>query len=156
MYVTTPALWPALAVFLILAVPLLITDARHQRLPLPVNLGLLGGGLAVLAIASFPLDLGAGRFYGALLAAGAATMVMLVLFVVAAGQLGFGDVILTAGLALYAGYNTPVLPFAAIVVGCLLTLVHGRIAHRGKPGGPVPFGPGLIVGTLLALLVPAL
>ena len=50
MYLLTPQLWPALALFLLLALPMVVTDARESRLPLPLNLGLLGAGAVALPI----------------------------------------------------------------------------------------------------------
>ncbi|MGO2046954.1 MAG: hypothetical protein ACTH2X_06875, partial [Brachybacterium tyrofermentans] len=58
MYSITPALWPALVAFLALAGPLLVSDARSFRLPLPLNLGLLGAAIVLLPIASLWLGVG--------------------------------------------------------------------------------------------------
>lgn len=152
MYATTPALWPALAVFLAFAAPLAVTDAREHRLPLGLNLGLLSSGAALLAIAS--IWTGVDRLAWAALSLALAVGLALVLFVAARGGLGFGDVILIAGLSLFSGFISPLAMILGIWLGTLMTA--GWMLHRRRHGahGPTPFGPGLILGTLAVLLAP--
>lgn len=153
MYLTTPALWPALVAFVVLAGPLLVTDAREHRLPLPLNLGLAGAGAVSLTLAA----LWTGqpeRLLTAALSAGVAILLLLVLFVLARGQLGFGDVILVAGLALYSGYLSPLAMLAGLWIGCLGTLAWALIRRSRGHSGPLAFGPGLILGTLAVLVIP--
>lgn len=152
MYLTTPALWPALIAFLALAIPLVITDAREFRLPLPLNLGLLGSAVVLLPIAA--IWLGGGHLLTAAITAGAVTILMALLFTLARGGLGFGDVILVAGLGAYGGFASPAATIAGMWIGCLGTLIWALLRRRNGTTGPTPFGPGLILGTTLALLVP--
>lgn len=154
MYLSTPALWPALLAFLALAIPLLVTDLRESRLPLGLNAALLASGLLLLPPATLAVEdshLRSGVTTSAVLVA-----LMLVLFVLARGGLGFGDVILVAGLGLYAGFVSLLAALAGLWVGCVITLVHSRIRRRRSGPGPVPFGPGLILGTALAMLIPGI
>ncbi|UQN31782.1 prepilin peptidase [Brachybacterium kimchii] len=152
MYLMTPALWPALLAFLALSAPMVITDARHQRLPLPLNVGLLVSGLVLLPISSRWLE--PGHLVSAAVSSATLTALFLVLFVIARGGLGFGDVILIAGLALFGGLVSVFAMFCGIMAGCLGTLVWSRLRkHFGKTG-LVPFGPGLVLGTALIMLIP--
>lgn len=152
MYLLTPSLWPALLAFLALAVPLAITDAREFRLPLPLNLGLLGSALVLLPIAS--IWTGDGSLLTAAITGGVVTVLLLALFLLARGGLGFGDVILGAGLGLYGGFVSPLALLAGLWIGCLGTLLWALARKRRGMRGSVPFGPGLILGTALVLVVP--
>lgn len=152
MYLLTPALWPVLAVFLALALPMAITDARQSRLPLPLNLGLLGAGAVLLSIAA--TWVGFGHLLQAVTSFGIATVLMLVLFVISRGNLGFGDVILVAALSLYSGFISPLAMLAGFWIGCLVTLGWILVRRRRGVQGPIPFGPGLIAATLLILVLP--
>lgn len=152
MYLATPALWPALIAFLALALPMLVTDARESRLPLPLNVGLLGAGAILLPVAS--IWVGTDRLIVAALSLVAAAAIMFVLFIIARGGLGFGDVILVAGLSFYAGFASPLAVLIAIWLGCTVTLAWALLRRRRGIAELTPFGPGLIVSTLLTLLIP--
>ncbi|MBP2380682.1 hypothetical protein [Brachybacterium sacelli] len=152
MFLFTPALWPALLAFLALATPLAIKDAREFRLPLPLNLGLLGSALVLLPIAS--IWTGAGPLLTAAITGGVVTVLLLGLFILARGGLGFGDVILGTGLGLYGGFVSPLALLAGLWIGCLGTLIWAVLRKRRGVRGSVPFGPGLILGTALVLVVP--
>lgn len=154
MYATTPALWPALLAFIALAVPLVITDARESRLPLTLNLALLGSAAVLLPVAS--IWTGVDHLIWSVVSFAIATLLMLVLFVIARGGLGFGDVILVGGLSLYTGFVSPLLMLTAIWVGAIATLGWMLVRRRRGIRGPVPFGPGLILASLAALVVPVL
>ena len=153
MYLLTPQLWPALTLFLVLALPMVVTDARESRLPLPLNLGLLGAGAVALPITA--IWVGFDHLIWAAVSFGIATVLMLVLFVISRGSLGFGDVILVAALALYSGFISPLMMLAGLWLGCIGTLAWSLVRIRRGIRGHIPFGPGLILGTLLILVVPA-
>lgn len=152
MYSVTPALWPALVAFVALAGPLLITDARSFRLPLPLNLGLLAAAIVLLPIAS--IWLGVSHLVMAMITALILTLLLLVVFVIARGGLGFGDVILIAGLGLYGGYVSPLLFLIGLWLGTLGTLIWALVRRRHGNPGHTPFGPGLILGTAAVMLIP--
>ncbi|MGP5307021.1 prepilin peptidase [Brachybacterium alimentarium] len=152
MYLSTPQLWPALALFLLLALPMVVTDARESRLPLPLNLGLLGAGAVALSITA--AWVGFEHLIWAAVSCGIATALMLILFVVSRGGLGFGDVILVAALALYSGFISPLMMFAGTWLGSVATLGWILVRRRRGFHGHAPFGPGLILATLLVLVAP--
>lgn len=153
MYVATPQLWPVLAIFLAISIPLAITDAKEFRLPIWLNLSLSFFGLLGPAIAS----VASGNPYS-ITATIPATLIgasFLVIFLFAGENLGFGDVILIFGLSLYTGYISYLHALAALLIGCLLTLTWITLRKiKGDPNKHIPFGPGLIVGTLVTLVLP--
>lgn len=152
MYLLTPQLWPALAIFILLALPMVITDASESRLPLPLNLGLLCAGAGVLPITA--VWVGFDRLIWAAVSCGIATVLMLVLFVISRDGLGFGDVILIAALALYSGFVSPLMMLVGFWLGSIATLGWILVRRRRGVHGHVPFGPGLILATLLVLVAP--
>jgi len=65
---------------------------------------------------------------------------------------GFGDVKLAPSLGLLLGWpKTPVAVFLAFVLGALAALIL-LVLGRKKLGQTIPFGPFLVLGTLIALL----
>ncbi|MCZ7458303.1 prepilin peptidase [Streptomyces sp. WMMC940] len=152
---------PELAVWLLLApvaVLLALVDRNVHRLPDQLTLPLaaaaavLLGGAALLpgAGGSWPVALLGGLVLGA---------AYLVLFLVNPNGMGFGDVKLALSLGVALGwYGWGVLfvgAFAGFLLGALygLCLVVLRGAGRGTA---IPFGPFMISGTLIALLLGAL
>lgn len=152
MYLATAALWPALIAFLAFAAPMAITDAREFRLPLWLNLGLVGSAALLLPIAS--IWVGGAHLIMAAVTAVIVTVLMGLLFMLARGGLGFGDVILVAGLGAYGGFASPAMALGGMWIGCLGTLIWAITRRLRGITGPTPFGPGLIIGTALAMLIP--
>ena len=146
-----PALIPLMLVG-VLGVLLGAVDIAAERLPdvlvLPgVALAVLGFGV----IAAFTAD---WTSWGRALAAGLAYMVgYFVLALLPGGQLGLGDVKLAALLGLCLGW----FGWPLLVAGVLLPwLVNAPVAmyllvRRG--GGSMPFGPAMLVGAGLTLVV---
>lgn len=153
MYATTPVLWPLLAVFIALGVPLLIHDARSKRLPLPLNLGLLGSAVVGLPLTALWLD--PRHLVSALTAAAIITAIALITFIIARGGFGFGDVILVAGLGLYGGYVSILAALTGLWIGSILTLAWMLWRRHRGIHGTTPYGPGLIIGTALAMVIPS-
>ncbi|BDH08484.1 prepilin peptidase [Streptomyces seoulensis] len=151
---------PELAAWLALtpvAVLLAAVDVRVHRLPDPLTLPLTPAVLALLALAAWlPDHTGTWRtaLYGAL-ALGAG---YLALHLLNPSGMGFGDVKLAPALGAALGwYGWPTLmlgTFAAFATGALygLALVVARRADRKSA---IPFGPFLLTGTLLGVLVGA-
>ncbi|MFH9426710.1 prepilin peptidase [Streptomyces sp. NPDC017615] len=151
---------PELAAWLALApvATLLATvDLRVHRLPDPLTLPLTPAVLALLALATWlPDHTGTYRtaLYGAL-ALGAA---YLALHLINPSGMGFGDVKLAPALGAALGwYGWPTLmlgTFASFATGALygVTLLLARRATRKSA---IPFGPFLLTGTLLGVLVGA-
>ncbi len=149
------ALWPAFVLLALVAVPLAVIDARHQRLPDRLLLPAVPASIALLTLAAAP---GAqwSRF-GVALACGTAVFVLFALVWFALPRsLGFGDVKLLGWLTLNTGWfgvDVAVLGLlAGFVVGAVVAL--GRmLAGRAGLRTRFAFGPMLIAGALITLLV---
>ncbi|MFF6997997.1 prepilin peptidase [Streptomyces sp. NPDC008313] len=151
---------PELAVWLLLApvgVLLAVVDFRVQRLPDPLTLPLAGAALVLLGGAALaPEHAGSWRtaLFGALALGGA----YYVLFLLNPNGMGFGDVKLAPGLGAilgWYGWSTLFLgTFAGFLFGGLYGLalvVAGRAGRRTS----IPFGPFLIAGAYVGLLIGA-
>jgi leader peptidase (prepilin peptidase)/N-methyltransferase len=141
---------PLLVVAVMLAALLAEIDIRCLRLP-----NRLVAALAfVLVLASVPAaDLPSlGR---ALLAAATVGLGHLAVAVLPGGGLGLGDVKLATVLAFVLG----LIGWPAVLLGVLVPyLINGPIAvflllsHRAAGNTPLPFGPALLAGALIAFL----
>ncbi|WP_405768964.1 prepilin peptidase [Streptomyces sp. NBC_01538] len=151
---------PELGVWLLLApvgVLLAVVDFRVQRLPDLLTLPLATAALVLLGVAAL-LPEHAGDWptslLGALLLGGA----YFVLFLISPNGMGFGDVKLALGLGAvlgWYGWGSVVLgTFAGFLFGGLygLALVVARRAGRKTS---IPFGPFLIAGAFVGLLIGA-
>lgn len=131
---------------------LFVYDAKWYLLPFSINVGLIGAG-ALYAILSFVIS-GAGwvDHLGTLVVAIAIMSGLYFVFSLL-GYVGLGDSILGLGLALFLGkweYAFLAL-FIANLLGCLILI---PIAMKGKlrRNLHIPFGPFLILGTLITFL----
>jgi leader peptidase (prepilin peptidase)/N-methyltransferase len=142
---------PRLPVYLLAAVPgllLALIDLRCLRLP-----DRLVGALALTA--GIPLTVLAPERLGpALLAAVAVLTAYVLVAVLPGGGLGLGDVKLAAVLGLILGFAG----WPAVLAGVVTPhLINGPIAlfllvtRRAGAKRPLPFGPALLAGALLAL-----
>jgi leader peptidase (prepilin peptidase) / N-methyltransferase len=149
---------PSLPAFLWLAaiaVPLALVDLKVLRLPDPLVGAALAGGLVLLAVAG-----AVERTATPLLRAGAAAVVCaagyLLVSLLPRSGLGLGDVKLGAVLGLYLGW----LGWFAVAAGVALApvvnlpfvlglLVAGRAGRRTE----LPYGPAMLAGAMLALVV---
>lgn len=147
--------WVALA---LVAAPIIRTDLARHRIPDPLNIvaGVSGALLLLL-----PGDVGA---YGrAWLAAAAVTAALLGLALIGPSGLGMGDVKLGPALGLYLGF----LGWEPVLIGLAAGFVLGAVAGiavlardvlarrpvRGALRRALPFGPFLLVGTLVGLAI---
>jgi leader peptidase (prepilin peptidase)/N-methyltransferase len=151
---------PVLPAYLYLAavgLALALIDADVRRLPdvltlpsYPVAVVLLG--LAALAGSE------SGSFVRALVGGAVAFGLYFALCFAYPSGMGFGDVKLSGVLGLYLGW----LGWGVLVVGLFLGFLLGAVvgigvivAGRGGRKTAVPFGPFMLAGTLLAILVGA-
>ena len=142
--------WWATAAYLLLLVPLVIltaTDLEQRRLPHIVLDPLILGAAAFV-----PFNPGVEPLM-ALIGAGAAVGFLGVLALVVRGGLAVGDLYLVAPIGLMLGWpGVFTALFAAAFVAAatsLLLLATRRVGMRSY----IPFGPFLIGGAVLALLV---
>jgi leader peptidase (prepilin peptidase)/N-methyltransferase len=150
------ALAPAWIALAWIAAPIVRTDLARHRIPDVLNLAAITAGGLLLLI---PWD--AGAYGRAWLAALAVTAGLLALALITPSGLGMGDVKLAPALGLYLGY----LGWGAVLIGVVAGFVLGALAALGllardalarKPVSgalrrSLPFGPFLLLGTLVGL-----
>jgi leader peptidase (prepilin peptidase)/N-methyltransferase len=151
---------PEIGVWLLLApvgVLLAVVDLRVQRLPDVLTLPLAGAALALLGVVSFVPE-HTGDWLTALLGALALGGGYFVLFLINPAGMGFGDVKLALGIGAVLGwYGWPTVmlgTFAGFLLGALYggALIVARKAGRKTS---IPFGPFLIMGAYVGLLIGA-
>jgi leader peptidase (prepilin peptidase)/N-methyltransferase len=151
---------PELAVWLLLAplgVLLAVVDFRVQRLPDVLTLPLAGAALVLLGVvAAVPEH--AGEWLTALFGALALGGGYFVLFLVNPNGMGFGDVKLALGLGAMLGWYGWSVVFLGTFAGFLFGGLYGMglvVVRRAGRKTSIPFGPFLIAGAYVGLLIGA-
>nr|WP_246401501.1 A24 family peptidase [Jiangella mangrovi] len=146
---------PAYLAVGLLGVAMAHVDLRTQLLPDWLTLTAFGAAGAWLTVAAALTD-SWGAYGRAWAAAGACLAFYLLLALLRPADLGLGDVKLSVSLGLllgWAGWQAVVLGvFLAFLVGAVVgiaLLVVGRAGRRTS----LPFGPPMLVGALLSLLL---
>ncbi|MGW5865825.1 prepilin peptidase [Streptomyces sp. NPDC055239] len=151
---------PELAVWLLLApfgVLLAVVDFGVHRLPDVLTLPLAVAALVLLGGAALLPEHGGSwvhALYGGLGLGGA----YFVLFLISPNGMGFGDVKLALGLGAVLGWYGWGAVLLGTFAGFLLAALYGGflvVARRAGRKTAIPFGPFLIGGALLGLLVGA-
>ncbi|MGW6543230.1 prepilin peptidase, partial [Streptomyces massasporeus] len=149
---------PELGVWLLLApvgVLLTVVDFRVRRLPDPLTLPFAGAALALLGLTALVPE-HAGVWTTALLGSLALGGGYFVLFLVNPAGMGFGDVKLALGAGAVLGwYGWPTVMLGTFA-GFLLGALYGAalvVTRRATRKTAIPFGPFLITGAYLGLLV---
>ena len=152
---------PDLAAFAVLGLAgtlLAFIDAELLRLPDPLTLPLLPALAVLLGAAALLAPEGGapGTFRGALYGMGALLLVYGLLWFAAPSQIGLGDVKLAPSLGLVLGW----LGLEAFVTGIVAIHVLGGlwgaallVTRRAGRGSSFPFGPFMLAGTLIAVLL---
>ncbi|MFJ7291612.1 prepilin peptidase [Streptomyces collinus] len=151
---------PELGVWLLLApagVLLTVVDFRVRRLPDPLTLPFAGAALVLLGLTALVPE-HAGQWTTAVLGSLALGGGYFVLFLINPAGMGFGDVKLALGTGAALGwYGWPTVMLGTFA-GFLLGALYGAalvITRRADRKTAIPFGPFLITGALLGLLVGA-
>jgi leader peptidase (prepilin peptidase)/N-methyltransferase len=146
---------PAYLYLAAVGVALAFIDLDHKRLPDVLTLPSIVVALALLALPAL-LDGAWDSWLRALLGGAALFAFYFLLLVVYPAGMGFGDVKLAASLGIYLAW----LSWGILVLGGFLgfllgALVGGALMLVGKAGRKtkVPFGPFMIVGAWVAILV---
>ncbi|MEU8953835.1 A24 family peptidase [Streptomyces sp. NPDC048518] len=149
---------PELGAWLLLApfgVLLAVVDFTVHRLPDVLTLPLAGAALALLGAVTLVPEQGgswSGALYGALALAGA----YFVLFLINPNGMGFGDVKLALALGAVLGWYGWGVLLLGTFAGFLLAALYGAglvIARRAGRKTAIPFGPFLIAGAFVGLLL---
>lgn len=174
---TPLAFWLVLAActyFAVMAVRLTVIDVRHHLLPNRIVFPSYAvAGILLLAAAFVHVAAGPGAFQAIpegsagflgvpalrILAGGAVLWAFyFVLRLVYPPGMGFGDVKLAGVLGMYLGYlgwaHVFAGTFAAFLLGGLWSLALVA-ARRGTFKSSIPFGPFMLAGTAVAMLMPA-
>ncbi|MDT0387601.1 prepilin peptidase [Streptomyces sp. DSM 41921] len=151
---------PEVGVWLLLApvgVLLTVVDFRVRRLPDPLTLPFAAAALALLGLTALVPE-HAGEWTTALLGSLALGGGYFVLFLVNPAGMGFGDVKLALGAGAVLGwYGWPTVMLGTFA-GFLLGALYGAalvLTRRATRKTAIPFGPFLITGALLGLLIGA-
>ncbi|CAN5405785.1 A24 family peptidase [soil metagenome] len=127
-------------------------DAKWFLLPDKISIAVIGLGL----VSSMTAVIQSGDFVGSIASVAGAIIILsgiyFMLYVVSKGRwIGFGDIKLGLGLALLlADFRLAFIAlFAANLVGTLL-VIPAMISGKLKRNSHVPFGPLLIIGTIIA------
>ncbi|HPB44456.1 MAG TPA: A24 family peptidase [Microthrixaceae bacterium] len=146
--IVVPYLWliPVLVTAALVDLRTMLIPKRVVWIGVGVGLGLMTATAAWMGIIS--------SLTSALIGAGAYFAVMFVLHVVNPNGLGFGDVRLAVLLGLYLGWIDIRLTLIGLFIGNVSYLAYAlpqRIRHGKDAGRFSPFGPGLAVGTIVAV-----
>jgi len=166
-FVASYAFWPflldspiaiaGLVIWLIAGVVFAILfayDAKWYLLPDSMNFLLIAVGIASVVQTALATGDVLPVTLNALAAVGIMAGIYFVLYVVSKGRwIGFGDIKLGVGLGLLLGDWTFALLalFLANLIGCLV-IIPLMVAKKVKRTSTIPFGPLLIVGTIIAQL----
>ncbi|MFC8827621.1 prepilin peptidase [Streptomyces sp. NPDC057137] len=152
---------PELAVWLLLApfaVLLALIDRNVHRLPDHLTLPLAVASAVLLGIAALLPDAG-GSWPTALLGGLVLGACYFVLFLINPNGMGFGDVKLALSLGVVLGWYGWLVLFVGAFAGFLLGSLYGiglMILRRANRKSAIPFGPFMIAGALLGVLLGAL
>lgn len=129
----------AIALF---GIPICIWDLRHRRIPdrLTISAFVTGGALWVMT--------SQGPWWEMAIAVSLGLLIPLTARITTGGGLGWGDIKLSASLALFVGW-----PGILVALGTGATVALGCVVVGGtsRNEAGVPFGPFLIVGAIIAL-----
>ena len=134
---------------------LLATDLDQKLLPDLLTLPLIGYALVVLLLGWNPML--AGKDFGipsAIIAAVGAPILLLVSDRVLRGALGMGDVKLSVSLGLMTGITLLIGGFLVASVLSAVVLIALIALRRLTLRSAIPFGPILIAGGIIAMLLP--
>ncbi|MFB8349737.1 prepilin peptidase [Streptomyces niveus] len=152
---------PELAVWLLLApfaVLLALVDRNVHRLPDQLTLPLAAAAAALLGIAAL-LPHEGGSWPTALLGGLVLGACYFVLFLINPNGMGFGDVKLALSLGVVLGWYGWLVLFVGAFAGFLLGSLYGLgliLMRRANRKSAIPFGPFMIAGALLGVLLGAL
>ncbi|QNP65052.1 prepilin peptidase [Streptomyces genisteinicus] len=152
---------PELVVWLLcvpFAVLLALVDRNVHRLPDEVTLPLAAAAAILLGAAELAPGDG-GSWPTALLGGLALGGVYFLLFLINPNGMGFGDVKLALALGVVLGWYGWTVLFAGAFAGFLLGAVYGvglMLMRRANRRTAIPFGPFMITGAFLGLLLGAL
>jgi leader peptidase (prepilin peptidase) / N-methyltransferase len=145
-------LWQVLSTF---GVPLFVIDLQHHRLP-DLLTGFLSGTSFLVILGDAIRRNNFDRIAPSLIGALGLMLFYLLLLILSRGGMGMGDVKLAASMGLISGYFGLRAVFTASFVAFFLGAFVGiTLMIVGKAGRKtaIPFGPFMIAGQFIALLI---
>lgn len=147
---------PAFCFLAAIGVALAFIDAGHRRLPDALTLLAYPVALALLGVAAPAVSDGGRHFLVALIGLAAAWLLFLIQALIYPAGIGWGDIKLSGVLGLYLGWLGVGALVAGLFLGYLLAALAGLgllAARRATRKSLLPFGPFLLVGTLIAIVL---
>ena len=133
----------AAAAFSLILVAIFFIDLEHQIVPNAITYP----GLLLGLILAVPQE----RFGNALLTAAGAGAFFLLIAIISRGGMGGGDIKLAAMMGAFLGWRAvAVALLLAFTLGAVVGLLLMGLGRRSRKD-PIPFGPALAVGAVLAL-----
>ena len=149
---TSVLLW---IVLISVGVPLSIMDIISRRLPNPLNLALFVLSAIIISISGI-VDHASSRVISSFIDSLVLSISFLIVSFATRGGMGMGDVKLSAGIGLIAGfYGTQTLflsTFLSFILGALVGVAL-LLLRKGNLKTTLPFGPFMIIGQLVAMWV---
>ncbi len=136
--------------FAVVSAAVSVIDARVWLIPWWIPWAGSAVGAVLLLGASLAID-EPSRLGTSLIGALGAFGLFFVLWFVAPGRLGFGDVRLAFMIGLYLGWIDPLLAVWGLLLGSAVGVLVGVYSMVAKRGGHFAFGPALTVGAMLAV-----
>ena len=140
----------------LLAAVLSAVDLRHHRLPDAITLPAVPVTVLVAAVTLFGWP-GSGSVWRALLGGAVLGGVFYLLALAAPAGMGRGDAKLSLSLGVATGYFSWSMLVLAVVAGFVigaLAAVAAVVLRRATMRSSIPFGPALLTGCWLALVLP--
>ena len=146
---------PAYLLFFTSLVAVSVIDLDHFRIPNRIVYPMVAVSVPLLAIVTVLEADDSEPFVEALIGAGIGFGFLLLVHLVYPAGMGFGDVKLSALLGLYLGYlglgHVPLGLFLGFFLGAVIGVALLVTKIRGR-SDPIPFGPFLAAGTVVAVL----
>jgi leader peptidase (prepilin peptidase)/N-methyltransferase len=149
---------PVYLYFAAVTVPLAVIDLRALRLPNTLTLSAYPI-VAVLLLAPALATDGWSSYARAMLAGAIVLALFLVLHLVNPSGMGLGDVKLAGPMGAMLGWVSWQVAFVGVVVGFALAAIVGLamiLARRATRKSALPFGPFMLAGAWVAILIPVL
>jgi leader peptidase (prepilin peptidase)/N-methyltransferase len=150
---------PAFCYLAVAGVALAFIDALYQRLPDLLTLPSYPVAILALGIGALFVPGGGQHFGQALIGMAAVWLLFLLQVLIYPAGMGWGDVKLSGVIGLYLGWFGVAAVIAGLLAGYLLAAVTGiglLATGRATRKSYLPFGPFLLAGALIVIVIPAL
>ena len=133
-----------------------VVDLKEQIIPNRLNLLMFEIGLVILFIHGFTnINISLNMLYGMVAGAGIFMLITLLGGLIAGKEaMGMGDVKLMGALGLYFGLqNIIVISVLSFLIGAIISVVY-MIIKRKNANTYIPFGPFIVVSSIITIFVP--